>query len=577
MKVSDFIYRLKITYFRIMNSQAVPTSSILIWPFLLFLFVSFSVGAQSDREGKRRLGSSYFISNTTLVPEPGKMLQDQYILFENGVITAIGKSIRLPPEAVEIKGDSLFVYAGFIDMANKTGVVEPKIPEKPENFDSSSPDPEIAGIHPHFPVTLSYQEDNPHDKEWQKLGFTIAQKLPLGKGMLPGTSALYLYGQEGNNNLLVENQSLYFKFSTVGGVYPNTTLGVMATWRDLVQNARLYKARQSQYALDKRIPRVEKNPVLAALIPVIDREMPVLLETSDELDMRRALKMQEENQLRLILTGVNEGDQLLPLIKERSIGLVLTLHLPADQLSGTEPVDTGDDYDARRERIKAAYNRSLTFAGTVEDFGIPFALTTKHLPRGDFYKNLCLMIQNGLSSEGALAALTVNPARLLGISDIAGTVAEGKMANLLIMSDTLFSAGAKVQMVISDGYVFDYTEISEKSKDEKIIWEYRAETPGGTSSGTWEFIRRKGKWSGSVTYENPEGPGTVTRPTDIEEMGTERMRFSFSVPLTEEKLEVTVYGKISGNSFTGEMKLIGYDNFPVKADKKDKPEKNNEL
>ncbi len=577
LKVSDLFYPLKNPYFRLMSSHTIAKYLIFCWSFFLCTILSFSLYAQSDNEGKRRLGSSYFISNTTVIPEPGKLLQRQHILFENGVITAVGRTISLPPEAQEIKGDSLFVYAGFIDMANKTGVTEPEIPEKPKDFDSSNPAPEIAGIHPHYRVSSHFLENNPHDKEWRQLGFTLAQKLPLGKGMLPGTSALYTYGQEGTNNLLAENQSLYVKFSTVGGVYPNTDLGVMAKWRDLMQNARLYKEHETRYAVDKGVPRVEKNPVLAALIPVIDRKMPVLLETSDELDIQRALKIQEENELRLILTGVNEGDQLLPTLKERGIGLVLTLHLPEDKFSESSPGEAGADFESRKERVKAAYQQSLNFAGNVEKAGIPFGLTTKHLPRGDFYKNLQLMIKNGLSEEGALAALTVNPATLLGISDMAGTVSEGKMANLLLMSDTLFSEASKVRMVIADGYVFDYSEKTDKNKKEETIWEYKAKTPGGTSRGTWKFSRNEGKWTGSVTYENPEGSGTRTAPTRTEEINADSMRFSFSVPVRGEDLEVTVSGTISGDSFSGEMKLIGYENFPVKASKKDKPERSNEL
>ncbi|WP_162415405.1 amidohydrolase family protein [Cyclobacterium roseum] len=541
----------------------------------LFILITQPLFGQSDRNGERRLGSSYVITNTTLIPSPGKILQNQHILFEEGIITAVGKDLSIPAAAQEIKGDSLFVYAGFIDMANKTGVVEPTLPEKPEGFDPSKPMPEIAGIHPHFNVTEYYQQSNPHDKAWRKLGFTLAQKLPLGKGMLPGTSALVIYGQEGKNNLIAEHQSIYFKFSTVGGVYPNTNLGVMATWRDLIQNARLYKKHLEMYAANRNISRLEKKPVLEALMPVINGDMPVLLEISDELDIRRALKMKDENEFRLVLTGINEGDKLIPLLKEKKVGAVLTLNLPEDPSSEIPSGEKSEDFETRMDRTKGAYKQSLALAGKYEAAGIPFALTTKHLPRGDFSKNLQLMVENGLSKDGALAALTVNPAKLLGIDDRTGTISEGKMANLLIMTDTLFTKGAAIQMVVSDGYVFDYSEKPEKGSKEEATWEYEAETQGGKSTGTWKINLSDGKWTGTITYEDPQGQGMKTSSIEDAVITEEKMQFSFTVSVGSDKLDVEVSGNLSGKKFTGDMKIIGYGTFPVKAVKKDKPEKSN--
>ncbi|NHE57469.1 amidohydrolase family protein [Cyclobacterium plantarum] len=539
--------------------------------YLCFLFPALLFG-QSDRNGDRRITGTYYISNTTLIPSPGKILTGQQLLFENGIIKALGKNIDIPAEAQEIKGDSLLVYPGFIDVANKTGMVEPTIPEKPDDFDPSEPLPEIAGIHPHFSAVDHYQEKNPHDQEWRKLGFTIAQKLPKGKGMLPGNSALVIYGHESRNNILSDNQSLYFKFSTVGGVYPNTDLGVMAKWRDLLQNARLYETHGEMYSEQSSLRRRESNPVLDALIPVINREIPVLIESSSELDIRRALKMQEENNFDLIITGINEGDALLPILKEKKTSAVLTLDLPDDKFSDPTEGEKGPDFEKRMERTKNAYLKSLSLAGEYEKAGIPFGFTTKHLSRTDFIKNIRLMIANGLSEEGALAALTVNPAEILQISAIAGTLSEGKMANMVLMSDTLFSEEAKVVMVISDGYLFDYSEKAQKIKDGASVWEYEAETEGRKSKGKWKFTKEDNNWSGTVSYDDPQTEGVKTSPIKNAVITEKSLAFTFSVEVGENALEVKVSGEVTGEKFSGNMEIKGYGNYQVKAKKLEKPE-----
>src|SRR3982751_2249563 len=73
---------------------------------------------------ERTLGpvsGSYAITNVTVIQSPGRKLDMGTVLIKNGIITAVGKGIAIPPEAIVIKGDSLFVYAGFIDGLSRTG------------------------------------------------------------------------------------------------------------------------------------------------------------------------------------------------------------------------------------------------------------------------------------------------------------------------------------------------------------------------------------------------------------------------------------------------------------------------
>lgn len=183
----------------------------------------------------------------------------------------------------EINGKSLFVYPGFIDFGNKTGVKAPELPERPDNFDSSNPDPEIAGIHPHFSAAKHYQLNENLEEEWRKLGFTLGQKLPVGQGMLPGSTAVVIYGNPDNNNLLTNLQSQYFQFSTIRGLYPHTKLAVMAKWRDLYQNTVLHEESLKLYEGNQHIGRIKNDPVLNALIPVTQGKQTLLVSVNSEL------------------------------------------------------------------------------------------------------------------------------------------------------------------------------------------------------------------------------------------------------------------------------------------------------
>lgn len=533
--------------------------------------------AQSDNNGDKRVTTSYFLSGATVIPSPGKILNDYDILFKNGIIVKVGKNLQAPSDAKEINGKSLFVYPGFIDFGNKTGVKAAELPEKPGNFDSSNPSPEIAGIHPHFSAAKHFQFDENIEEEWRKLGFTIGQKLPMGQGMLPGSTAIVIYGHAGNNNLLTTMQSQFFQFSTIRGLYPHTKLAVMAKWRDLYQNTVLHEESLKLYDDNKQIGRVKNNPVLNALLPVTQRKQALLISARNELDLRRAIKMQEENNFDLILFGINEGDSAIPLIKSKEIGVVLSLDLPKDSFTDSLPkAEQGKDYEALIKRGKEAYKDALSLASKYEKADIPFAFSSLGVDKEDLFKNIRLMIENGLSKEAALAALTSNPAKLMGIEEISGSISPGKMANMVVMTDSLFSKEAKVNMVISDGYLFDYSEDAKLTDAKNQVWNYAAETPVGQSKGTWEFIQNDGKWEGTITYDSPKGTGMKTSEMKDLVKSEDALSFSFTVETNEEVLEVTVSGDLDQNKFEGKMNIKGYNQFTVKASKKEKPNKNHE-
>ena len=155
--------------------------------------------AQSDPTGKRRITSTYAITNATVFKAPGDPGSKATILIKDGVIVGLGTSLALPKEAKVIAGDSLYVYPGFIDGAGSMGISKPKDVERPKDFVSSNPADEIAGITPWRSASDSYTAASTQVDDWRKAGFTLSQVVPDG-GMLPGKTALVLLGDGKTNN-----------------------------------------------------------------------------------------------------------------------------------------------------------------------------------------------------------------------------------------------------------------------------------------------------------------------------------------------------------------------------------------
>ena len=76
-------------------------------------------------------------------------------------------------------------------------------------------------------------------------------------------------------------------------------------------------------------------------------------------------------------------------------------------------------------------------------------------------------MDNGLSADDALAALTTTPASILGISSMTGTVEKGKMANLMVSTAPYFTKDSQIKMMFVDGERFDYAVKEKKGKKDK--------------------------------------------------------------------------------------------------------------
>src|SRR5689334_22281528 len=58
---------------------------------------------------------SYAITKATVVQAPGRKLDNATVLIRDGIIVSVGQNLTIPGDAIVVKGDSLYVYAGFID------------------------------------------------------------------------------------------------------------------------------------------------------------------------------------------------------------------------------------------------------------------------------------------------------------------------------------------------------------------------------------------------------------------------------------------------------------------------------
>lgn len=431
---------------------------------LLVMLFPLYLAAQDDQQELSPVTRTYAITNVNIIQAPGRKIDMGTVIIQNGLIKAVGKGLAIPPEAIVIKADSMYVYAGFIDGMTRAGVTRPKEETQPRPKDPGNPTPERAGITPANDVRYAL---NPADKsmeELRNLGFTTLQVIPHGN-LLPGHSAIVLpSAKTADEMILVGKNSLYSELTGAQGVYPLNLLGVMATWRDLYRKASQAKSYEALYASNRsNLERPVSDRSLEAFYPVIDQRLPVLFRTERLLDVSHVLTLKKDLGFSAVVADVKDGWPIINTLKASGAKTFLSLDLPEEVKKDDKKKDEKkENVSAAAEAEKQALEKRkadaiqayAAQASAFQKAGVTFGFASVSAKTKDIPANLRRMIAAGLTEDAALAALTTSPASLLGLGDRMGTIDNGKMANLVITDKSYFNEKAKVRYVFVDGKLF---------------------------------------------------------------------------------------------------------------------------
>lgn len=551
------------------------------WLALVLCWTTLAAFAQEEVK-LAPVTRTYAITNVNIIQGPGRKVDMGTVIIRNGIIQNVGKNLSIPADAIVIKADSMYVYAGFIDGYSRAGVTKPKQEtnrERPK--DPGNPDPEQAGITPQNDVRTSL---NPADKsveDLRALGFTTAQVVPYG-GMLPGTgSIIQLGGETANEMVLLANSAFYSELTGAQRMYPNTVIGVMSKYRELYRQAAQAKAYESMYASNRAgLERPTNDKILEAFYPVIDKRVPVLFKADRYLDANRVLLLQKDLGFNVVLGDVKDCWDMINKIKSANAKVFLSLDLPdavKEEKKDEKKEEAKDQTNAEKEALEKRKAESIAQyvaqASAFQKAGVSFGFSTASAKTKDIPANLRRMIAAGLTEDQALAALTTAPAQLLGIADRVGTVDNGKIANLVISDKPYFNEKAKVRYVFVDGVLYKYEVKEEKKTDAKNgngkkadpngKWSYTTETPQGNSTGVINIKNEAGTYSGTITNSMSD------RETELKSIMVDGnvLSFSFGFDAGGGSMTIDVNLTIDGTDFEGTMSVGQYGSFPMKGSK----------
>ena len=521
------------------------------------VFVSFA-GAQ------RSAIDTYAITNARIVTVSGSTIDRGTVVIRNGLIAAVGANVNAPPDARIIDGNGLTVYPGLIDAYTNLALPEAAPSPSPGGgggggflLAQARPSPggpnstQPPGLQPEVMVEDVIRPGGTEIESSRSVGITTALTSPRS-GIWMGQSALINLSGDTPQQMIVRSPvAMHVGFTPLRGGYPGSLMGVFSTLRQMMLDAQRYRDSLAAY---ERAPRGMRRPEvdrsLAALVPVVDGRMPVVMLANSEREIARALDLATEFKLKLIVAGGREADRLADRLAKQNVPVLLSLNLPRRTTAALPEADP-EPMRVLRERVEAQQT-----AGKLAKAGVRFAFQSGSLTNiSDLLVNANRTIENGLSATDAVRAFTIWPATIFGVENQLGSIETGKIANLVVTRGDLFDRNRSVAHVFIDGRPVDLRPPTSG--------------PGGRNplTGTWNLTVNLGQGEKTATLnlqqEGERVTGSISGTLGAGEIANAsitaggQVRFTVTLEIEGQTKEATFIGTLSANEFGGSVNVVG--------------------
>ena len=405
---------------------------------ILVYFLSLSIAQVNPAKSlHRNPPRSWALTGATIHTEPGKTIFNGTVLIRNGIISSVGKNVKIPLQATVLKMDGKHIYAGFI---------ESWMDVKSKKDTASLETHWNSNMRSHLKASEFY---TPNEKELNKLrmlGFTTVHLAPNG-GIYQGRSSLVNIDKKPkvlSNDIA---QVVEFKSGGWGAKeYPTSLLGAIAFIRQGLIDAKWYdKAQEIISKYPDGNEQIEFDQSLSAIGSFLKKGKPFVFETKNELYIDRAYNIANEFELKLWIRG--NGYEYRRLNQLNQAHMIIPINYPAKP-------EVANPYSALQystQQLKH-WDMAPDNLKKLSEKNIKYSITSSGLKnKKDFRKNLSKSVRRGLNEADALASLTTIPAKAFGQSKRLGKIYPGYIANLVITNNNYFHEDSKVQSVWIEG------------------------------------------------------------------------------------------------------------------------------
>ncbi len=216
---------------------------------------------------------------------------------------------------------------------------------------------------------------------------------------------------------------------------PMTRMGTISLIRETLLKAQNYRDELDKYNEDsEENDRPEFDMKLEAMLPVINREIPVKIHAHRADDICSAIRIAKEFDIDITIEHCSDGDIVADILEREGAAINLGPTLT----------------DRSKPELK---NLSFETYKNLSDRGLCVSIITDHPEITIENLPLCaaLAVSHGMDKEKALQAITLNAAKNCGISDRVGSLEAGKDADIAVFTTSPVEYNAKCIMTFING------------------------------------------------------------------------------------------------------------------------------
>lgn len=424
---------------------------------LLALIAVVSINAQETVYPAKKQEGPVFIMNGTVHVGNGQVLNNTSIEIKDGKITAIGNNITPSVGTTVADAKGKHVYPGLILANSNLGLIE--VNSVRATADAS----EIGDYNPSIRSLVAYNTDSKVINTLKSNGITHANIVPEGGTISGSSSVVQLDAWNWEDAAYASDNGMHMNMPALFN-RPNrfaAFLGQQGPQQDPIKRgleqieevkvffreANVYLS-QSQHATT--------NLKFEAVRGLFTKKQKLFIHCDVVREILASIDFKNEFGFDVVLVGAGESYQVADLLKKNNIPVILS------QMHAL-PTLADDAVDLPYQLPALLHKAGVLFAINDEDG----QHRGKNLPF-----NAGTAAAYGLPKEDALASITLNAAKILGIADRTGSLEVGKDANIVISEgDILDMRSSNISMVMIQGRIASLTD-KHKQLYERYKYKY---------------------------------------------------------------------------------------------------------
>lgn len=396
------------------------------------------------------------ITGGRIHPVSGPMIENGTVLFRDGIIVAVGANVSIPADAQRIDAAGKVVTPGLVNAATQLTLVEIGAVTGTREAQARGRDGIAAAFRPWEGLNPASVLISPA----RNAGVTTVLVAPSG-GLISGQAGvIHLVSGTAAEMVLRAPVAMVAELGPARGPTGTPRAETIMRLREILDDARVYRTRRAEFERAQTRPLAAGRLDLEALLPVLDGRLPMLVQADKASDIEAAMKLATEYGFRLIIHGGAEAWQIAGKLAAARIPVLTGAmnNIPESFVALGQRQENAGILSRAGVQVSVIGNAG---GGDEEAFNV----RNVRFEAGN-------AVAYGMEWSAALRSITLTPAETFGVADRVGSLAAGRLADVVIWSGDPLEFASQPERVFVRG-----RELRQASRQDLLQERYKTMPP----------------------------------------------------------------------------------------------------